>query len=190
METILNLEPIIDLTDEQFFALCQQNPVALIERNAHGEVIIMPPTSSSTGARNAEIIIQLGSWAKRDGTGITFDSSSGFRLPNTAIRAPDASWVSKARLELLNAEDKERFYPLCPDFVLKLRSPTDELGTVQKKMQEYIDNGAQLGWLIDPDARQIHIYRPHLSSEILHEPESIIGDPLLPGFTLDLREIW
>lgn len=190
METILNLEPAIHLTDAQFFAVCQQNPDVRIERNAHGEVIIMAPTSSATGARNAEIILQLGLWAKGDGTGVVFDSSSGFRLPNSAVRAPDAAWIPRTRLELLDEADKERFYPLCPDFVLELRSPTDELGTIQDKMQEYIDNGAQLGWLIDPETRRVYVYRSHIDVEILDDPQRVAGDPLLAGFALDLGEIW
>ncbi|OGG45241.1 MAG: hypothetical protein A3F84_05865 [Candidatus Handelsmanbacteria bacterium RIFCSPLOWO2_12_FULL_64_10] len=187
---IVRLEPVLRLTEDQFFELCQINRDLRIERNAQGGVIIMPPAGGNTSKRNAEITIQLGLWAKQDGQGMTFDSSGGFRLPNGSIRSPDAAWVRHSRLNALSPEQREKFLPLCPDFVIELRSPTDSLSVLQEKMREYLDNGAQLGWLIDPAQRRIHVYRPQASVQTLDNPETIAGDPVLAGFALDLREIW
>src|SRR5256714_4753370 len=186
---ILHLRPVIDLTDDQLYEFSQLNRDLRSERNVQGELIIMPPTGGETGERNAEITMQLRLWAKRDGTGATFDSSTGFRLPNGAVRSPDASWIEQSRLASLSAEQKKRFIPLCPDFVIELRSATDSLNILQDKMQEYLDNGAQLGWLIDPEQRRVYIYHVNAQVEELESPEKISGDPLLPGFVLDLREI-
>jgi Uma2 family endonuclease len=150
----------------------------------------MPPTGGETGKRNAELIVQLGVWAKRDGTGSTFDSSTGFRLPNTAVRSPDASWIRQSRLEHLTPEERKKFIPLCPDFVVELRSATDSLRFLQEKMQEYMESGASLGWLIDVERKRVYVYRPRQPVEELSEPSSLQGDPLLSGFVLDLNEIW
>ena len=187
---IMYLRPVVEMTDDQFFEFCQINRDLRIERAAQGELLIMPPTGGETGERNAEISMQLRLWAKRDGTGTTFDSSSGFILPNGATRSPDAAWITRSRLTALSAEQRKKFLPLCPDFVVELRSPTDNLTALQAKMQEYLDNGAQLGWLIDPEQRRVYVYRPQIPAEILENPETISGDPILSGFTLDLREIW
>lgn len=187
---IVHLRPVLDMTDEQLYEFSQINRDLRIERNAQGELVIMPPTGGETGRRNAELAIQLGVWAKRDGTGSTFDSSTGFRLPNKAVRSPDASWIAHARLDRLTSEQRKKFVPLCPDFVVELRSPTDSLSVLQEKMQEYLDNGAGLGWLIDTDRRRVYVYRPNEPVEELSEPSSLNGDPLLPGFVLDLKEIW
>ena len=190
METVVQFEPVIRVTDDQFFEFCQLNRDMRIERNAKGGIVIMPPAGGDTGRRNAEIALQLGLWAKRDGTGTTFDSSTGFSLPDKAVRSPDAAWVSNARLALLSDEEKKRFLPLCPDFLIELRFPSDYLYDVQNKMHEYRNTGALLGWLIDPEERRVYIYRPHLPIEELEDPDEIAGGPELPGFTLDLREIW
>lgn len=187
---LVHLHPVIELTDEQFFEFSQLNRDLRIERTAEGGLLIMPPTGGETGERNAEITIQLGSWAKRDGTGTTFDSSTGFRLPNGAVRSPDASWVSHERLAALSAEEKKKFFPLCPDFVIELRSATDSHAALQEKMQEYLDNGTRLGWLIDPERRRVDVYRPQLPVVKLEQPETISAEPALSGFILDLREIW
>ena len=187
---VVRLRPVIDLTDDQFFEFCQLNRDLRIERTAQGELEIMPPTGWKTGSRNLEIAVQLGLWAKQDGTGIATDSSAGFTLPNSATRAPDAAWVERSRLSEIPDEQKEKFLPLCPDFVIELRSPTDSLAAVQAKLQEYIDNGARLGWLIDPIEGQAYIYRPREPIEILQRPETLSGDPVLLGFVLHLREIW
>jgi len=187
---IVHLRPVLELTDEQFYAFCQLNRDLRIERTAQGEVVIMPPAGGKTSERNAEIVIQRGMWAKRDGTGATFDSSGGFVLPDGAIRSPDAAWITHARLAALTAEQRDKFLPLCPDFVLELRSPTDTLTTLHAKMQEYLDNGARLGLLIDPMQRRVYVYHPQAPVECLENPDTISGDPVLPGFILDLREIW
>jgi Uma2 family endonuclease len=186
----VQLRPVLDVTDEQLFELSQVNRDLRIERNAQGELVIMPPTGGETGKRNAELIVQLGVWAKRDGTGSTFDSSTGFRLPNTAVRSPDASWIRQSRLEHLTPEERKKFIPLCPDFVVELRSATDSLRFLQEKMQEYMESGASLGWLIDVERKRVYVYRPRQPVEELSEPSSLQGDPLLSGFVLDLNEIW
>jgi Uma2 family endonuclease len=186
---VLRTRPALDLSDEQFFELCQINRDLRIERNAAGELLIMPPAGWGTSDRNSEINLQLRTWTKRDGTGIATDSSAGFRLPNTAVRSPDAAWIAKSRLEQIPAQQRERFLPACPDFVLELRSPSDRLADVQAKMQEYLANGARLGWLLDPANRHVYVYRPGAPDERLDAPDTISGDPVLPGFVLDLREI-
>jgi len=187
---VLRTRPALDLSDEQFFELCQINRDLRIERNAAGELLIMPPAGWGTSDRNSEINLQLRTWAKRDGTGIATDSSAGFRLPNTAVRSPDAAWIGKSRLDPIPAQQREKFLPACPDFVLELRSPSDRLADVQAKMEEYLANGARLGWLLDPANRHVYVYRPGVPVERLDAPDTISGDPVLPGFVLDLREIW
>ena len=186
----LRIRPAIDLTDDEFFALCQLNRDLRLERTAEGEIIIMPPTGWMTGDRNAEIVRQLRNWAKTEGSGVATDSSTGFQLPNGADRAPDAAWVLRSRLAAFTAKQKEKFLPLCPDFAIELLSPTDTLAKTQAKMAEYMENDAQLGWLIDPENRQVHVYRPRRAVVVLENPSDISGDPELPGFVLDLREIW
>ena len=187
---VVRFRPVVEMTEDQFFDFCQLNRDLRIERDAQGDLIIMPPTGIGTGGRNAEITMQLGIWAKRDGTGRAFDSSAGYRLPNGAVRSPDASWVRKEQLEALTPEQWKKFAPLCPDFVIELRSPSDSLGVTKDKMEEYVANGAQLGWLIDPERRRVHVYRPGAAVEELDAPDAISGEPLLSGFTLDLREVW
>ena len=187
---LVHFQPVLNLTEDQFFELCQLNRELRIERTAQGELLIMPPAGWETSEHNAEISMQLRQWAKRDGTGTTTDSSGGFLLPNTAVRSPDAAWIRHDRLATLTAEQRKKFLPLCPDFVLELRSPTDSLSVLQDKMQEYMDNGAQLGWLIDPVRQRVFIYRPDSPVEQLDKPDSVSAEPLLPRFRLDLREIW
>ena len=187
---VLKLQPVINLTDEQLFQLCQLNGDWRIEYTAQGELIVMPPTGGETGSQNAEITFQVQSWTRSDQTGVAFDSSTGFKLPNGAIRSPDAAWARRSRLAVLTREEKQKFLPLCPDFVIELRSPTDNLRAAQDKMQEYLDNGAQLGWLIDPLTRRVHVYQPQRQPLILEAPSTLSGDPLLPGFVLDLQPIW
>ena len=188
--TELRFEPAVALTEEQFAAFCAQNRDMRIELTAEGVLEIMPPTYSITGSQNADITVELGIWARRDGTGVFFDSSAGFRLPNRAIRSPDASWVLRSRLAALTAEDKNRFIPLCPDFVVELRSTTDRLSVVQAKMAEYIANGARLGWLIDPINRRVYVYRPDAPVEVLDAPDTLSAEPELAGFALNLTPIW
>ncbi|WP_414571354.1 Uma2 family endonuclease [Nostoc sp. CCY 9925] len=185
---ILTLYPAIELTDEQFFQLCQNNRDLRLERTAEGELIIMPPTGWESGNRNSRLTQRLGNWTDADGTGLAFDSSTGFKLPNGANRSPDASWVSRQRLEALNP-DPDRFLPMAPDFAVELRSASDSLKSVQEKMREYINNGVRLGWLIDPQNQRVEIYRPGQDVEILRSPSSLSGEDVLPGFVLDLAQI-
>ena len=183
------LQLSVDLTDEQFWQLCQRNRDYCFERNAQGDLIIMSPTGSDTGRRNLDIALQLGNWNKQNKLGVAFDSSTGFKLPNGAELSPDASWVQKEKWESLTSEEQERFAPICPDFVVELRSRSDNLEPLQEKMQEYLDNGAKLGWLIDRQNQQVEIYRLGKAAETIKSPQSLSGEEILPGFVLDLTEI-
>lgn len=185
----LDLNPIIKLTEEQFYLLCQENPDLKLERNAKGELIVMPPTGGETGKRNVKLIVQLAIWNEQTQLGEVFDSSTGFTLPNKADRSPDVSWVEKSRWEALTAQQREKFIPLCPDFVIEILSPSDSLKKTQDKMQEYIDNGCRLGLLINRKKQQVEIYRPDREVEVLQAPQTVSVD-VLPGFTLNLRQIW
>ncbi len=187
---VLRLRPAVELTDEQLLQLSSLNGDLRLERTAEGELVVMPPTGGETSNRNTRIVALLHRWAEKNGTGVAFDSSGGFTLPNGAVRAPDAAWVRRERLASLSAEQKRRFLPLCPDFVVELRSPSDLLATIEAKMQEYIENDARLGWLIDPETRRVHIYRPDEPARVLENPDNLSGDPVLPGFILDLKPIW
>ncbi|HEY9603635.1 MAG TPA: Uma2 family endonuclease [Allocoleopsis sp.] len=179
------------LNPEGFLELCKANQDLQLELTATGEVIIMPPTFPWTGKQNFGIIAQLGAWIERTGLGFGFDSSSGFTLPNGAVRSPDASWVSHERWEALSEiQQKEEFSPLSPDFVVELRSSSDSLKKLREKMQEYIDNGVRLGWLIDSTTKQVRIYRPGQDVEVLESPATLSGEDVLPGFVLDLHKVW
>ncbi len=186
----LNLNPIVTLTDEQFYQLCQENENIKIERTNKGELIIMPPVGGETGNRNAGLTAQLWNWTINDKSGIAFDSSTGFKLPNGADRSPDASWVKLERWNELTSEQKQRFVPLCPDFVVELLSPSDSLKNTQEKMMEYRANEARLGWLINRKTRQVEIYRPGEDVLILDSPSTLSGEDVLPGFVLNLDLIW
>ncbi|OIP72947.1 MAG: hypothetical protein AUK43_01770 [Oscillatoriales cyanobacterium CG2_30_40_61] len=182
-------ELTIELTEEQFFQLCQNNRDLRFERSASGDLTIMPPTGSETGNRNIDLSYQLQSWSRQNNLGLAFDSSTGFRLPNGANRSPDAAWVSNQRWEVLTTTEKEKFAPLSPDFVVELRSKTDSLEKLQAKMQEYIENGTKLGWLLDRQHQRVEIYRPNQVVEIISSPQSLSGENILPGFVLDLKNI-
>ena len=186
----VDFKPILDLTDEQFYQLCRSNPDVKFERTATGELIIMSPTGGETGNRNSRINQQLLNWSDEDGTGIVFDSSTCFKLPNGSDRSPDASWIKLARWDTLQPEEKEKFPPISPDFVIELLSPSDTLKVAQKKMQEYQENGVRLGWLINRKLRQVEIYRIGQEVEILDNPSSLSGEDVLPEFVLDLEKIW
>jgi Uma2 family endonuclease len=186
----INLKNIIQLTDEQFYQLCRNNPEIKFERNSNGEVIIMPPTGGETGRRNAEISADFGIWNRKHKLGVLFDSSTCFKLPNGANRSPDVSWIRNDRWDTLTTEEQEKFPPIAPDFVLELMSPTDSLRETQGKMQEYMSNGVKLGWLINRKLRQVEIYRFGKAVEVLENPTEISGEDILPGFTLDLDIIW
>ncbi len=186
----LDLNPIIQLTDEQFFQLCQHHRDYQFERTKLGELIIMTPTGSETSNRNMELSFQLQAWSRKYKLGFAFDSSGGFKLPNGAERSPDASWVRKERWNALTLEQQQKFAPLCPDFVLELLSPTDSLPKTRAKMVEYIENNARLGWLIDRKNKQVEIYRPGKEVEIRLSPVTLSGEDVLPHFVLELKEIW
>ena len=186
----LNLNSIIKLTSEQFYQLCEENPDLKLERSANGELIAMPPTGGETGKRNLTAGAQLWTWNEQTELGEAFDSSTGFTLPNKADRSPDASWVEKSRWSALTPEQREKFIPLCPDFVLELVSPSDSLKKTQEKMQEYMENGCRLGWLINRKKRQVEIYRPGQDVEVLQSPLTLSGENVLPGFVLNLQKIW
>ena len=184
-------ELTLQVTPAEFVAIAAVNRDLRLERTASGELIVNPPTGGTSGKRNRRITGLLDRWCEaNEGLGEGFDSSTGFRLPNGATRAPDASWVRRDRWDALTQEEKEGFPPLCPDFVVELRSKTDSLGTLQDKMQEYIDSGARLGWLIDPQNRRVEIYRSGKEVELLDEPSQVSGEEVLPGFILDLRRVW
>ncbi|MEG3927191.1 MULTISPECIES: Uma2 family endonuclease [unclassified Microcoleus] len=186
----LNLNPIIKLTDDQFFELCQENENIRLERTAKGELIIMSPAGGETGNRNGRLTQQLFNWADNDDSGIAFDSSTGFKLPNGADRSPDASWVKLERWNALTPEQQKKFPPICPDFVVELMSPSDSLKETQDKMKEYRDNGARLGLLINRKSRQVEIYRQNQEVEVLESPATVSGEDVLPGFILNLESIW
>ncbi len=187
---VLRLAPVVSMTDDQFADLCALNDILRLERTAAGDLELMPPAFSETGSKNSYSSIRLGVWAEQDGTGHTYDSSAGFTLPNGAIRSPDASWISNARYRELTSEQRSGFSAICPNFVIELRSHSDRLSTLQAKMQEYMANGAQLGWLIDPSVRSVHVYRPNTDVQVLENPNEVSADPELPDFTLNLQPIW
>jgi Uma2 family endonuclease len=186
----MRVRPAVPLSNDALYELCEANRNLRIERTAEGDLLIMSPTGGETGRRNATLMIAFGSWAVKDATGVVFDSSTGFVLPNGAQRAPDLAWVRRERWDALTRAQRERFPPLCPDFVVELRSASDSIDEQHAKLREYIANGAKLGWLIDPESRRVWIYRPEGEVEVLDSPARIDGAPLLPGFVLDPTPIW
>lgn len=181
----------LQVTPAQFAALVVANRDLRLERTATGHLIVNPPTGGETGRRNFNLTAQLGMWFEaNESLGIAFDSSTGFELPNGANRSPDAAWVRQDRWTALSADQREGFVPLCPDFVIELRSKTDKLKVLQAKIQEYLDNGTQLGWLIDPTHEQVAVYRAGQAVEVLKRPMTLSGEAVLPGFTLSLKRIW
>jgi len=187
---LVHMRPLFEMNDEQFEEFCRLNRDLRIEMTAEGDLIIMPHTFSRTGNRNAKLTAQLGVWTDADGTGFSFDSSALFVLPNGAKRSPDASWVSKSRLASLTEEERAKFLPLCPDLVVELRSSSDSLAELQEKMREYMNNGARLGWLLDPTTRSVYVYGEDGAIEEIKDAERVEGEPLLAGFVLDLQGIW
>ncbi|MBE9145762.1 Uma2 family endonuclease [Planktothrix mougeotii] len=186
----LNLPSVHILTDEQFFEICSKNRDLQFEKTADGVLIIMSPTGGETGRRNVSILFQLETWSQKDKTGVTFDSSTCFKLPNGANRSPDASWIQRQRWEKLTPAAREQFPPISPDFVIELRSKTDSLTTLQNKMKEYQQNGVTLGWLIDPIQKQVEIYRLNQPIEILQNPDQLSGEDILKDFILELNPIF
>ena len=183
----LSTEPI---TDEYFNELCSLNPELKLETNSQGELIIMSPTGSETGRRNLDLEGQFWYWNKQYKLGVVFDSSTGFSLPSGAKRSPDVSWIALARWNSLTSIEKKGFAPIAPDFVLELMSPTDNLITVQKKMEEYMSNGVRLGWLINPEDKIVEVYLPENVKEVLDYPKTIANDDILPGLVVELDTIW
>lgn len=183
------LKLTLELTDEQFFQLCQNNRDLRFERTANGELIIMSPTGSETGRRNSGLNFQLTAWNIQNNLGVVFDSSSGFKLPDGSDISPDSAWVRRDRWDALTPEQKEKFAPICPDFVVELRSASDSLEKLRAKMKVYIKNGAKLGWLLDRKNRQVEISRPDRDVEIRYSPTTLSGEDVLPGFVLDLSDI-
>lgn len=186
----INLDTITSLNDEQFLELCQANPDLKFERTPQGNLVIMSPTGGETGKKNAELITEFCIWNRRQKQGIVFDSSTAFKFPNGAIRSPDVSWIKKERWETLTQEEKEKFPNIAPDFILELRSNSDSINEVQKKLEEYLENGVRLGWLIDPIQKQVEIYRQGREKEVLFQPKIISGQDVLEGFSLDLENLW
>jgi Uma2 family endonuclease len=178
------------MSDDALYEFCRMNRDLRIERTKEGEIVIMSPTGAETGRRNFELIVAFGSWSRVDGSGIGFDSSTGFLLPNGAERSPDLAWVKRERWDALTEEQRQKFAPLCPDFVIELRSPSDRLDELQAKMVEYVDNGALLGWLIDPEERRVYVYRPERPVECLEAPGQISGEPVLRGLLLEMSSLW
>ncbi len=186
---IINFNPVIQMTDEQFYQLCRANPEVKFERNAQGELIIMPPTGGETGRSNAELTADFVIWNRQTQLGEVFDSSTCFKLPNGANRSPDVAWVRRDRWETLTLDQKKRFPAIVPDFVLELMSPTDTMRDTRTKMQEYLDNGVKLAWLINPQNRQVEVYRSGKPVEVLDAPTQLLGEEILPGFVLNLNAI-
>lgn len=182
----VSLDSVLEMSDDQFYQLCRSNPELKFERSVSGDLIIMSPTGGDTGNNNAEIAADVVFWNRVIKTGKVFDSSTGFKLPSGADRSPDVAWVRQDRWDALTPEQKAKFPPICPDFVIELRSPSDSLKTLQAKMQEYLDNGTQLGWLINRPDRQGEIYRPDQPVEVLQKPIDLSADPVMPGFVLRL----
>lgn len=186
----INFNSVFQLSDEQFYQLCQANPSLKFERNAEGEIIIMSPTGGETGKRNSDLIIDLGLWNRQTQLGIVFDSSTGFKLPNGADRSPDVAWIPLKKWDSLSLEQQKKFVPLCPDFIIELRSSSDSLQSLQEKMEEYLTNGTRLGWLINPQDKQVEIYRQEQKKEVLDNPTTLSGEEVLPGFILNFEKIW
>ncbi|HEY9630782.1 MAG TPA: Uma2 family endonuclease [Coleofasciculaceae cyanobacterium] len=186
----VHLPPSTQLTDEQFYDLCRANAELRIERTANGELIFMPPTGGETGSFNSEINADFVIWNRQTKLGKVFDSSTCFKLPNGADRSPDVAWIKQDRWDALTPEQKEKFPPIAPDFVLELMSSTDSVETAQAKMQEYLENGVKLGWLLNRKKQQVEIYRPDRQVEILQAPPTLSGESILRGFILNLQWLW
>ena len=190
-ELVLHFGPLLQqMSDDEYFDFCQRHEELRFERSAQGDLIIVPSTGGETGRSNFRLNVHFGNWALADGTGEGFDSSTEFKLPNGANRSPDVAWVKRERWEALTSAQRRKFPPLCPDFVIELRSDSDRLRTLQTKLEEYIANGAQLGWLLDPLQRKVWVYRPNTAPVCLDNPVSVSGEPELPGYVLPLDQIW
>lgn len=177
-------------SDAEFVRLCELNSEMRFERNSDGSVAVMNPPGMESSGQNHNLAVELGIWCRNNGEGKSFDSSGLFKFPNGAIRSPDASWILLSRWSSLSREDQRGHSPIVPDFVIELRSPSDRMSQLRKKMREYIEVGVRLGWLIDPDAKIVEIYRPSVEVEVLNNPALVSGDPELAGFQLTMAVIW
>ncbi len=188
---VLQMPPELQMTDDEFFNFCQINRNLRIERSLRGEILLLTLVGGISSNRNAILTGELGIWTKRDGTGIAFASCTGFTLSIGSVRSPDASWIKLERWNTLSKAQQEKFAPICPDFVVELRPDFEDLEPLQEKMQEYMrEPGVELGWLIDRKNRRVYIYRPGLPEECLENPATVSGDPVLPGFVLNMSKIW
>ena len=185
----ITLHPAMKLNDDEYYEFCSLNPDTNFEMDRDGRLLIVPPTGGWTGNKNLKLTTQLGVWTDKDGTGIAFDSNTEFILPKGGKRSPDAAWIKLERWNALTYEQQEKFPPLCPDFVVELRSASDNLKPIQEKMQEYMESGARLGWLINPKNQQVEIYRQGRDKEVLDNPTILSGEDVLSGFILDLKGI-
>lgn len=186
----IDFSSIARISDTQFERLCAANPEVKFERTPTGELVVMSPTGGETGMTNATLIARFVVWNERADQGKVFDSSTCFKLPNGGDRSPDVAWVENSRWQALTPEQRRKFPPICPDFALELLSPSDNINTVRAKMQEYLDSGLRLGWLINPQAQQVEIYRPQTAPEVLRSPASLSGESVLSGFVLQLPWLW
>jgi Uma2 family endonuclease len=186
----LRFKPETPMSDDELLRFCAANEVLRVERDANGEILVMTPAGTRTGRKNTAIISALDAWAVQDDRGYAFDSNTGFTLPDGSMRSPDAAWVEASRWDAMSEPDKDRFSPLCPDFIIELRSQSDSLPALETKMEQWIANGAQLAWLIDPQRKVVVVYRTNCVPEICEHPTSIKGDGIIVGFELPLSRVW
>ncbi len=186
----VRLRPQVPLTDDELLRFCAANDGLRVERDANGEILVMTPAGIKTSRMNSRITRLLDEWAEQDGRGIAVDSNGGFTLPDGSMRAADAAWVHKSRWDALSDADQARFAPICPDFIIELRSPSDNLAELQAKVEQWMANGARLAWLIDPIEQEVSVYRPGESPEVHHHPTSVQGSGPIAGFELMMTRIW
>jgi Uma2 family endonuclease len=182
--------PESPMSDEDLMRFCAANDIARVEREVNGEILVMSPAGNRTGRRNAAIISALDTWAQQDGRGYVFDSSTGFTLADGSMRSPDAAWIEATRWNALSKAEQNRFSPICPDFLIELRSQTDDLAQLEAKMTKWLLNGAKLAWLIDPERQLVAVYRPGGLPEVHHNPNSMQGNGVIAGFELAMARIW
>lgn len=190
MEYLIKTRSIGGMTEEQFFQFCQENDSIKFERNAHGEILIMAPTGSDTSSFNSNLNLELGIWNREKKLGIVFDSNAGFTLPNNAVRSPDAAFITNERWALVTKDDRKRFAHICPDFISEILSESDDAKTLQDKMKEWIDNGCQLAWMINPKKKETFIYRKNGEIEVKPFTEVLTGEDILPGLNINLNELF
>jgi Uma2 family endonuclease len=186
----LRFRPETPMSDEELMRFCAANDFLRVERDANGEILVMTPAGSKTGRRNAYLIQVLGAWADADGRGYAFDSNTGFTLPDGSMRSPDAAWIQSARWDALSEADQERYSPISPDFIIELRSPSDNITELEAKMEQWMANGAKVAWLIDPERQIVAVYQANSEPDIYHYPTSVQGQGLIAGFELVMARIW